>query len=323
MDTLQVFMANSNSQRSARILQLLYYLHESVYPGSGQDIHEPAPPSSSAAAAVTSSDTAETETKSVSAASKDDSDEKPVASLGLTLWAPLLNAMRDACVTPDRGGRREIQMRALRHLQRMLLDVEANALTPEEWHWAFVSLVFPVLEELLKQARAASTTQATGGQAAAPRVAQAPPDAAIPDETADGGDAYVVVGGEPSAAKEGGGDGDDPNDLVIILAITMMAKTFLHKLAALATLRNFHVLWLAVLRNFQHSVRTTQEVAAARDSPVPDAVRELVKNMLLVMHTTGIFDAGADTAGEELWAVTWAAAEPFLPGVDPAVFVKA
>jgi len=38
------------------------------------------------------------------------------------------------------------------------------------------------------------------------------------------------------------------------------------------------------------------------------------------MHTTGIFDATANTAGQELWEVTWLVAEPFLPGLQETLF---
>ena len=268
----------------------------------------------------------------------------------LERWEPALHAMRDAAIG-HLGQGMDLQTRALRHLQRMLLDAQAEHLSGNQWHALFQELVFPVVDELLKQTLAAQGNTDTAEQRnLGSPVSPAPPSrndgAASAGATAvpfarEASESYVVVGAG-GETDQGGGEGggafaananagqsvggqphcrsDEACEVALMLGITLMAKTFLHKLVVLSTLNNFHVLWLSVLRHSEHALSVAQRSGGAEDSPVPDAVRELVKNMLLVMHTTGIFDATANTAGQELWEVTWLVAEPFLPGLQETLF---
>ena len=44
-----------------------------------------------------------------------------------------------------------------------------------------------------------------------------------------------------------------------------------------------------------------------------ESVRECVKNLLLVMSASGVFDARQYATGGELWELAWAVIDPFYP----------
>ena len=340
----------ATKERFEKSLQLIHRLHEASFPGNGQMHEEDSLPTDRTADRTAQTDGGG-ETKEVEGA-KVSSPGDTVAAL--ERWEPALNAMRDAAIG-HLGQGMDLQTRALRHLQRMLLDAQAEHLSGNQWHALFQELVFPVVDELLKQTLAAqrntdTTEQRNPGSPAPPSRNDGAASAgatAVPFAR-EASESYVVVGAG-GETDQGGGDGggafatnaaagqagphgghsvggqphcrsDEACEVALMLGITLMAKTFLHKLVVLSTLNNFHVLWLSVLRHSEHALSVAQSSGGAEDSPVPDAVRELVKNMLLVMHTTGIFDAAANTAGQELWEVTWLVAEPFLPGLQETLF---
>lgn len=52
-----------------------------------------------------------------------------------------------------------------------------------------------------------------------------------------------------------------------------------------------------------------------------EAIPESLKNMLLVMHTAGVFETdGEDDPAAQLWAMTWERIDCFLPGLKTEVF---
>merc|ERR1719334_397681 len=98
-------------------------------------------------------------------------------------------------------------------------------------------------------------------------------------------------------------------------AAMMLSKVFLQHLAPLASLPTFTALWLTILDlvcQFCHSAST--DILA-------DALPESLKNMLLVMDTSGrglFFTAAGNPT--PLWSVTWEKIDTFLPGLRDELF---
>merc|ERR1719383_579776 len=95
----------------------------------------------------------------------------------------------------------------------------------------------------------------------------------------------------------------------------MLSKVFLQHLAPLASLPTFTALWLTILDlvcQFCHSASTDL---------LADALPESLKNMLLVMDTSGgglfFTPSGHPTP---LWGVTWGKIDTFMPGLREELF---
>ena len=88
-------------------------------------------------------------------------------------------------------------------------------------------------------------------------------------------------------------------------AATLLGKVFLQHLTPLATLQTFTALWLTILDFMEKFIK------AATSDLLADAVPELLKNMLLVMDTAGIFLTFSQPISNEqgsttpLWELTW------------------
>ena len=78
----------------------------------------------------------------------------------------------------------------------------------------------------------------------------------------------------------------------MLRAVTLLSKVFLHHLAALLALPNFSVLWLRALELLQSYVH------APDNELLLEAVPETLKNMLLVMGTSGAFDESKPPADD-------------------------
>jgi len=98
-------------------------------------------------------------------------------------------------------------------------------------------------------------------------------------------------------------------------ASMMLSKVFLQHLTSLASLPTFTALWLTILD------LVGQFCASASTDILSDALPESLKNMLLVMDTSGrgLFFT-ADGKPTPLWAVTWEKVETFLPGLREELF---
>ena len=80
------------------------------------------------------------------------------------------------------------------------------------------------------------------------------------------------------------------DERLMLRAVTLLSKVFLHHLATLLTLPNFSVLWLRALELLQSYLR------APNNELLLEAVPETLKNLLLVMATAGAFE---DSSGGE------------------------
>lgn len=89
----------------------------------------------------------------------------------------------------------------------------------------------------------------------------------------------------------------------------LLSKVFLHHLTPLLTLPGFLPLWLTVLdlmRAFMH---------ADNSELLFEAIPESLKNMLLVMSSTGVL-----TSSSKLWDPTWRTINHFLPNLKGELF---
>jgi len=77
---------------------------------------------------------------------------------------------------------------------------------------------------------------------------------------------------------------DPEQERLMLRAVTLLSKAFLHHLPALLSLAHFHLLWLRALELLESYMR------APGSEMLAEAVPETLKNMLLVMATSGAFE---------------------------------
>ena len=99
-------------------------------------------------------------------------------------------------------------------------------------------------------------------------------------------------------------------------AAMMLSKVFLQHLGPLSSLPTFTALWLTILDFL------AQFVSTARTDLLADALPESLKNMLLVMDTSGqhLFFAAETGDPTPLWTVTWEKIDTFLPNLKQETF---
>ena len=136
-----------------------------------------------------------------------------------------------------------------------------------------------------------------------------------------------------------------------LTAVKLLTTVFLRTLLKLATLPDFHLLWLQVLRFLEKYLKTSAQQAVlppvGGPPPGPDstaaaatlgaAIPLALKQILLAMSsadilrpaTPGAGGAGEDgssdevTGDEGLWDLTWAVVESFCPGMRESMFGNA
>jgi len=179
-------------------------------------------------------------------------------------WCPVLQGMARLCC----DSRANIRTQALTLLQRSLLVADLQVLSPSQWEFAFLRVLFPMLRKLLE------------------------------------------MGGTGEHAKV-----DQGREETKLRAAMMLSKVFLQHLGPLSSLPTFPALWLTILD------LVGQFCATASTDILADALPESLKNMLLVMDTSGrglfFTDSGTPTA---LWGVTWGKIDTFLPGLREELF---
>ena len=140
-----------------------------------------------------------------------------------------------------------------------------KVLTPAQWEFAFLRVLFPMLRKLLEMG--------------------------------------------------GSGRPDQGRDETKLRAAMMLSKVFLQHLGPLSSLPTFTALWLTILD------LVGQFCATASTDILADALPESLKNMLLVMDTSGrnlfFTPSGQPTT---LWGVTWGKIDTFLPGLREELF---
>lgn len=95
---------------------------------------------------------------------------------------------------------------------------------------------------------------------------------------------------------------------------TIMSKTFLHHLTPLIKLPNFADLWLKILDYVDKFMKIGSDV-------LHEQMLETLKNILLVMHSVGVFYNTDGSSGyAPLWALTWYRIHEFLPNLRTEIF---
>jgi len=99
-------------------------------------------------------------------------------------------------------------------------------------------------------------------------------------------------------------------------AAMMLSKVFLQHLSPLSSLPTFTALWLTILDFL------AQFVSTASTDLLVDALPESLKNMLLVMDTSGrqLFFSEQTGLPTPLWTVTWEKIDTFLPNLRRETF---
>lgn len=98
-------------------------------------------------------------------------------------------------------------------------------------------------------------------------------------------------------------------------ASTLLCKVFLQHLTTLARLSTFTALWLTILDYMDKYMKSD------KSDLLHDVIPESLKNMLLVMETTGLFNQNnPDVKFSTLCAITKDRIESFLPGLWEDLF---
>jgi brefeldin A-resistance guanine nucleotide exchange factor 1 len=98
-------------------------------------------------------------------------------------------------------------------------------------------------------------------------------------------------------------------------ASTLLCKVFLQHLTTLARLSTFTALWLTILDYMDKYIKSSNETSKT-DNLLHDVIPESLKNMLLVMETTGLFNSELS----QLSIITKDRIESFLPGLWSETF---
>ncbi|KRX76016.1 Golgi-specific brefeldin A-resistance guanine nucleotide exchange factor 1 [Trichinella sp. T6] len=187
--------------------------------------------------------------------------DTPTATLWTRCWQPLLQALARLCC--DR--RRVVRTTAMTFLQRAMLVPELKQITGQDWESCFYWVLFPLLSALLNADQQSISNPSTGTT----------PTTHHHHHNEDDNDDAAVAGG-------GGGCGGSMDE-TRVRALTMTSKVFLQHLMPLSTLDSFVDLWLDILDFMERYLEL-------ENNDLVESVPESVKNMLLVMHTAGLFD---------------------------------
>ncbi|TPP60400.1 Golgi-specific brefeldin A-resistance guanine nucleotide exchange factor 1 [Fasciola gigantica] len=206
-------------------------------------------------------------------------------------WRPLLQAIARLCC----DCRREVRTDALSYLHRVLLSSVLHPLSGPQWEECFEQVLFPLLsgflESIAMEEAAAVADNTRSPKAGRPRQASSIPYHAVE---------YA-----------------DPR----MRAIPLLTKVFLQHLRPLHKSENFHTLWTRML------VYMEQYMQASSSDSLTDAVRESLKNVLLVMYTGThdtppilMRDAPPNAPEAVLWDLTAKQLSSFLPELLDQLF---
>jgi len=171
-------------------------------------------------------------------------------------WCPVLQGMARLCCDT----RQQVRTQSLTLLQRSLLLPDLQVLSPSQWEFAFLRVLFPMLRKLLELGR-----------------------------------------------------NDRGREETKLRAAMMLSKVFLQHLTPLSSLPTFPALWLSILDIIG------QFCATASTDLLADALPESLKNLLLVMDTSGLFFTEQGQV-KPLWGVTWGKIDTFLPTLRDQLF---
>ncbi|XP_061399986.1 Golgi-specific brefeldin A-resistance guanine nucleotide exchange factor 1 [Musca vetustissima] len=99
-----------------------------------------------------------------------------------------------------------------------------------------------------------------------------------------------------------------------IRTATIMSKVFLHHLTPLIELGSaFNDLWMQILDYIEKFMKVGSDMLS-------EQMQEILKNMLLVMHSVRVFHNNNGTIRADLWELTWKRIGEFLPNLKDELF---
>ncbi|XP_055916324.1 Golgi-specific brefeldin A-resistance guanine nucleotide exchange factor 1 [Eupeodes corollae] len=98
-----------------------------------------------------------------------------------------------------------------------------------------------------------------------------------------------------------------------IRTATIMSKVFLHHLTPLIEHESFNDLWLEILDYIEKFMKVGSDM-------LYEQMLEILKNMLLVMHSVRVFHCNDGTLHVPLWELTWKRIGEFLPNLLEELF---
>ncbi|KAK8957013.1 ARF guanine-nucleotide exchange factor GNOM [Platanthera zijinensis] len=104
----------------------------------------------------------------------------------------------------------------------------------------------------------------------------------------------------------------------LVLAMKLLSKVFLQLLHKLSELSSFYKIWLGVLSRMEKFMKI--KVRVKKSEKLQELVPELLKNILLVMKSTGILAKKSTAGGDSLWELTWVHMNNFAPSLQSEIF---
>nr|CDS20716.1 golgi specific brefeldin a resistance guanine [Echinococcus granulosus] len=250
-------------------------------------------------------------------------------------WRALLQAIARLCV----DARRDVRADALAFLQRALLSPILHLLTGPQWLDCFLQVLFPLLTNFLESVTfndSTLTNTSLGGTSAAFTTAtgvgvanRVGRDSGSQGNLSTVGFFSNIFGG--GSGNSGGVESAPTVPMVPgalaeytdprMRAIPLLTKVFLQHLNPLYALEAFPQLWERMLTYMERYIK-----ANISDS-LNDAVRESLKNLLLVLYTGTqdtapilVRDAPEGSREALLWFQTYTHLERFMPNLMDQLF---
>ena len=219
---------------------------------------------------------------STSSVSSDVTSTNDITSYELTMWRELWYPILDSFVTVCKDNRADIRNGSLTYLQKCLLSPQLTNISANIWYLCFEEILFPLVKNLIDL-----------------KLSSNPPNS-------------------PSKL--------DSNLLeeTRLRASALLSKIFLQYLPKIIQLPQFNTLWIQILRFVEMYmkaddndllVRIYKKLVFLITLLKGEAVRESLKNMLLVMSASGILKPGNMSSGEDLWALSWVTIDSFCPNL--------
>ncbi len=102
--------------------------------------------------------------------------------------------------------------------------------------------------------------------------------------------------------------GDAKFDLRLRVS-TLLFRVFLQRLPTLSALPDFHIFWLKFVGVLERHMKRTK----TPDDSLSLHFTESLKNVLLVMYTSNVFQMASQRSGQDLSALTWSVIGSFRP----------
>ena len=169
------------------------------------------------------------------------------------------------------------------------------AISPLGWKICFEKLLIPLLEGVQKYS------------------VEAGPPVRSPSSSSKSPNNSSTSKGGPAAE----GERALPTYDLRLKAATLVFQTFLHHLDVLCEMSDFHLFWLKFVgsmeRYMKHGDAAATTGGGGRSGALSLHFSESLKNLLLVMHSTGVFAAISSRTGQDLLTLTWAVVDSFRP----------